>query len=45
MARFDYQEARDLRQAAPMAQRYGDQGRVVAASTDFLVRWRETNTP
>ena len=40
MARFEYLEARTLRQAISMAQRHGDQARIVAGSTDFLVRWR-----
>ncbi len=45
MARFEYLEARTLGRAISMAQRHGDQARIVAGSTDFLVRWRETNTP
>ena len=45
MARFEYLEARDRRQAVSMAQRHGTQARVVTGSTDFLVRWRETTTP
>ncbi len=45
MARFEYLEALTLRQAISMAQRYGDQARIVAGSTDFLVPWRETTTP
>ena len=40
MRRFEYLEARTLRQAIGMLQRYGGQARVVAGSTDFLVRWR-----
>jgi carbon-monoxide dehydrogenase medium subunit len=40
MARFEYLEAHTLRQAIAMLQRYGDQARIVAGSTDFLVRWR-----
>ena len=40
MARFEYLEARTLRQAISLMQRYGDQARLVAGSTDFLVRWR-----
>ena len=40
MARFEYLEARTLRQAISMLQRHGDEARVVAGSTDFLVRWR-----
>ncbi len=39
--RFDYLEARSLRQAITLAERYGDQARIVAGSTDFLVRWRQ----
>ena len=40
MARFEYLEARPLRQAISLCQRHGDQARLVAGSTDFLVRWR-----
>ncbi len=40
MRRFEYLEARTLRQAIGMLQRYGEQARIVAGSTDFLVRWR-----
>lgn len=40
MARFEYLEPHTLRQAISLLQRYGDQARVVAGSTDFLVRWR-----
>ena len=40
MRRFEYLEARTLRQAIGMLQRHGPQARIVAASTDFLVRWR-----
>lgn len=40
MARFEYLEARTLRQAISLAQRHGDNARIVAGSTDFLVRWR-----
>lgn len=40
MARFEYLEARTLRQAISMSQRHGDRARIVAGSTDFLVRWR-----
>ncbi|MBQ11257.1 MAG: dehydrogenase [Planctomyces sp.] len=40
MARFEYLEARTLRQAISLAQRHGDKARIVAGSTDFLVRWR-----
>ena len=41
MKRFEYQEARTVRQAVSMLQRYGDSARIVAGSTDFLVRWRQ----
>ena len=41
MARFEYLEARSLRQAISLAQRHGGQARIVAGSTDFLVRWRQ----
>ena len=40
MRRFEYLEARTLRQAIRMLQQHGPQARIVAGSTDFLVRWR-----
>ena len=40
MARFEYLEARTLRQAISLCQRHGNQARLVAGSTDFLVRSR-----
>ena len=40
MRRFEYLEAHTLRQAIGMLLRHGPQVRVVAGSTDFLVRWR-----
>ncbi len=40
MRRFEYLEARTLRQAVGMLRRHGEQARIVAGSTDFLVRWR-----
>ena len=40
MKRFEYLEAHTLRQAIGMLQRHGEQARIVAGSTDFLVRWR-----
>ncbi len=40
MKRFEYLEARTVRQAISMLQRYGENARIVAGSTDFLVRWR-----
>ena len=40
MRRFEYLEARTLRQAIRMLQQHGDNARIVAGSTDFLVRWR-----
>ena len=43
MARFEYLEARTLRQAISLCQRHGHQARLVAGSTDFLVRWRLGN--
>ncbi len=43
MARFEYLEARTLRQAIALCQRHGGQARLVAGSTDFLVRWRLGN--
>ena len=41
MLRFNYLEARNLRQAISLLQRYGAEARIVAGSTDFLVRWRQ----
>ena len=48
MARFDYLEARSIRQAVSLLQRHGDDAtggakaaRIVAGSTDFLIRWRQ----
>lgn len=41
MSRFEYLEARTLRQAISLMQRHGDEARIVAGSTDFLVRWRQ----
>ncbi|MDE2842609.1 MAG: hypothetical protein OXN21_04410 [Chloroflexota bacterium] len=41
MLRFDFLEARNLRHAITFLQRHGDDSRVVAGSTDFLVRWRQ----
>lgn len=41
MPRFDYLEARNLRHAIALAQEHGDDARIVAGSTDFLVRWRQ----
>ena len=43
MARFDYLEARTLRQALSLWQRHGPNVRFVAGSTDFLIRWRMGN--
>ena len=40
MRRFEYLEAHTLRQAIGMLQRHGQHARIVAGSTDFLVRWR-----
>ncbi len=40
MRRFEYLEPRTVRQAVGMLQRHGEKARVVAGSTDFLVRWR-----
>ena len=40
MKRFEYLEARTVRQAISMLQRHGENARIVAGSTDFLVRWR-----
>ena len=41
MARFEYLEARTLRQAISLLERHGDEAWIVAGSTDFLVRWRQ----
>ena len=40
MARFDYLEPHSLDEALQMLSDHGDQARLVAGSTDFLVRWR-----
>lgn len=40
MARFDYLEPRSLDEALGMLGEHGDRARLVAGSTDFLVRWR-----
>ncbi|MDE0822618.1 MAG: xanthine dehydrogenase family protein subunit M [Dehalococcoidia bacterium] len=40
MKRFEYLEARTVRQAISMLQRHGENSLIVAGSTDFLVRWR-----
>ena len=41
MLRFDYLEARNVRQAIALLQKHGEDARLVAGSTDFLVRWRQ----
>ena len=41
MKRFEYLEPRTLRQAISLLQRHGENARIVAGSTDFLVRWRQ----
>ena len=40
MARFEYLEPRSLDEALGMLQEHGECARLVAGSTDFLVRWR-----
>ena len=40
MPRFDYLEPHSLNDALQMLADHGDQARIVAGSTDFLVRWR-----
>ena len=40
MRRFEYLEAHTLHQAIGMLERHGQGARIVAGSTDFLVRWR-----
>lgn len=40
MARFDYLEPHSLDDALGMLGKHGDRARLVAGSTDFLVRWR-----
>ena len=40
MKRFEYLEPRTVRQAVGMLQQHGDEARIVAGGTDFLVRWR-----
>ena len=41
MARFEYLEPHTLRQAISMLQRHGQSARIVAGSTDFLIRSRQ----
>ena len=41
MTRFEYSEARTLRQAVSLLARYGEGTQIVAGTTDFLVRWRQ----
>lgn len=40
MARFEYLEPRSLDEALTMLSEQGERARLVAGSTDFLVRWR-----
>ncbi|MCL0102134.1 xanthine dehydrogenase family protein subunit M [Dehalococcoidia bacterium] len=40
MHKFRYLEARNLTQAVALLETHGQAGKVVAGSTDFLVRWR-----
>ena len=40
MARFDYLEPHSLDEALVMLEKHGARARLVAGSTDFLVRWR-----
>jgi len=40
MARFDYLEPHSLDEALEMLEKHGARSRLVAGSTDFLVRWR-----
>ena len=40
MARFDYLEPHSLDEALGMLEKHGARARLVAGSTDFLVRWR-----
>ena len=41
MLRFDFLQARNLRHAIALLERHGQDARVVAGTTDFLVRWRQ----
>ena len=41
MKRFEYLEARTVLQAVSMLQHHGENARIVAGSTNFLVRWRQ----
>ena len=41
MARFEYLEAHTLEEAVSLLQRHGEEARVIAGTTDFLVRWRQ----
>lgn len=43
MSRFNYLEARTIRKAVSLLERHGEQARIVAGSTDFLIRWRQGN--
>ena len=40
-ARFEYLEARTVRQAVSLLSKHGDKARIVAGATDFLIRWRQ----
>lgn len=41
MARFEYLEPHTVRQAITLLQRHGGEAKLVAGSTDFLIRWRQ----
>ena len=41
MSRFEYLQPRTLRQAVALLERHGQEARIVAGATDFLVRWRQ----
>ena len=41
MSCFEYLEARSLRQALSSLGRHGEEARIVAGATDFLIRWRQ----
>jgi len=41
MLRFEFLEARNLRHAIALTDQHGDDARIVAGTTDFLVRWRQ----
>ena len=41
MTRFEYLQPRTLRQAISLLEKHGEEVRILAGATDFLVRWRQ----